>query len=634
VETPARAPVSRTPDPMWRDLVLAARSLGRARAFSAAAILTLALGVGATSAIFSVVHAVLLEALPFREPERLLVLRGEVRREEVIAGPIGVLDIASLREETRGTFAALVPISSTRHFNLGAPGGDGEVEHVSGEMTDERFFALFGLAMTLGRGFTAEEVAPPGVPVVVLSHALWERRYGRSPDVIGRTLVLNELSYTIVGVAAPGFAGFGDQAQLWLPIGMSHRLYGAHYTDMRQFRWISAVARLAPGVSAAQAAQALQLASWRLAQAFPKENDRLRYVATPLVDVYVGDQRRSLWSMFAAAGLVLLIGCANIANLLLARALARRREFAVRVALGAGRARLVRQVLAESLVLGGAGLALGLGLAVAGARTLVASRAIPLASFTHVEVDAMVIGVTVALTLLCTVGFGLVPAFVALRVTPKAGMGDDARGATAGRTRARLQRTLIAAEVAVAALLLTGATVMTKGFAGFRRTDVGFTADGLLTLRVDLTAERYRTNEPVWGLLARVLEEGRAVPGVQALAVEGPGLPTSGWYQITVTRPGASGEAEEFPARRHHVSPGYRATLGIPLLAGRDLGAQDVAGAERAILVGERLARRLWPGESPLGRTVHTTGPTPVPLTVVGVVRDVSHGGLEVDGST
>src|SRR5215207_1068127 len=536
---------------MLSDLQLAVRSLRRSPVLTASAIITLALASGATTAIFSVVRAVLLEALPYRDPSALMFLRAEMRRETPQPYPLSVLDVASLAEDSTA-FSGIVAVTGARSFNLGA---DGEVEHVQGEMSGDSYFRLLGVSMTAGRFFDGREAASPGLPVVVLSHDLWTRKFGADADVIGKTILLNESPYEVIGVGARGFKGVSDEAQLWLPIGLSHTLYGPHYTEMRQYRWLSGVARLRPGVTEERARAQLD--------------------------------RRST-------------------ALLLARAAVRRRETAVRVALGAGRARLVRQWFAESLVLAVGGTIAGLALAVWGAQAIASSGAVPIPTFRNAGIDQRVLLFAIVISAGCALVFGTAPALLASRVSPKDGMSDDGKGTTAGRSRLRFQRTLVATEVALAVVLLSGAGLMRKGFLAFAGTDLGFRRDSILTVRMDLTAERYKENNAVWGLLRRTKDEIAALPGVNAVALEGPGLPTGGWYQAHFTRDGAASDAEQVVARRHHVTPGYLASLGIRLLAGRDVSEEDVAVGPRALVVSKRLAARTWPGESAVGKQLRS----------------------------
>ncbi|HJU91203.1 MAG TPA: ABC transporter permease [Gemmatimonadaceae bacterium] len=617
---------------MWTDIRLALRSFRRAPAFAAAAVLTLAIGIGATSTIFTLVNAVLLESLPFRDPDHLLFVRGEMRREGPgpTEYPISFLDAQSLAQD-RATFEYFVPLSGARPYTLAA---NGEVEHVTGEMVGDGFFSALGVPMAVGRAFDLTEGIPPGARVAVLSHALWSRRFGAERGVIGKIVTLNDASYEVIGVAAPGFNGASDEAQLWIPLALAGELYGPHYIEMREFRWLSGVARVRPPLTAERANRSLAAASARLEAEFPKENEKLTFVGETLADAYFGEQRRPLWSMMAAAAFVLLIACTNVANLLLARAASKRQEIAVRLALGAGRARLVRQSLAESLTLMALGTVLGLAIAGAGARLIVASGAIALPSFQNVGVSPLVVLVTGSIALACTLLFGVAPALMSTRVNPRERIGDGGKGASAGRGRLVFQRGLIVAEVAVAVALLTGAGLMRKGFEGFVSTDLGFRRDSVLSLRLDLTSDRFKENEAVWSVLRRLTEESRALPGAVSVAAEGPGLPTGGWYQAHLVRvDGSQDPSDQLAGRRHHVTPGYFETLGVRLLAGRDFASTDVANAPRALIVSERFARLGWPGESPLGKRLRSLGPTPVEFAVVGVVADVDHGGLQTDDS-
>ena len=613
---------------MLSDFRLAARSLRRSPVLTLSAVVTLALASGATTSIFSIVRAVLLEALPYRDPAALMFVRGEMRRETPQSDyPISYLDIASLAEDS-AAFSGVVGVTSARPFNLGT---SDDVEHVQGEMSGDGFFRLLGVSMAAGRFFDAREAAPPGLPVVVLGHDLWTRKFGADAAVVGRTILLNEMPFVVVGVAAAGFRGMSDEAQLFLPLGLSHALYGPHYTEMRQFRWLSAVVRVRPGVSEERARDQLERVSMGLQRAFPADNEHFVFTAQSLEDAYFGAQRRPLLSLLAAAGFVLLIACANIANLLLARAAVRRRETAVRVALGATRSRLVRQWFAESALLAVGGAVAGLALAAWGARAIASSGAVPIPTFRDAGIDMTVLSFTVLVSVSCALLFGTAPALVASRVSPRDGMSDDAKGTTAGRSRLRFQRTLVATEVALAVILLSGAGLMRKGFLAFAAADLGFRRDSVLTLRVDLTAERYKSNDAVWSLLRRTTDAVAALPRVSAVAIEGPSLPTGAWYQANFKKEGAGSEEEQVEARRHHVTPGYLSTLGIRLLAGRDLSNEDVPTGPRAIVMSEKLARRTWPGESAIGKRLQSLSTPPVYYTVVGVVNDVEHAGLNRD---
>jgi predicted permease len=612
------------------DVRFTLRNLRQAPGFTAAALVTIALGIGAVTAVTTLVNAVLVRALPFDGADRIVFLRGETRNDTPTAFPLGYQDLEDLAGE-RTLFSAISPVTGVRAFNLTA--GD-DVEHINGEMVGPEYFQALGVALQAGRTFTREESRPPSAArVVVLSHDLWRSRFAADPAVIGRTLSLNDRTFEIIGVAAPGFRGITDDARVWLPIGTSHFIYGPHYTDMRMFRWLSGVARLEAGVSLEQARAGVRAAADRMTQAWPKENGHLTLTATPLAETLFGDVRLPLLALLAAAAFVLLIGSVNVSNLLLARGAARQKELAVRLALGAGRGRLVRQLLTESLTLVSLGAMAGILLAWTLTSVLSTAAQSQLASFIAVRLDAQVLLFTVLVSAGAAVCFGLVPALTASRLSPVDGLKDDGRSATQGAGRKRLQAALVAVEVTLALTLLAGAALMTKGFARFLSSDLGFEPAQLLSLRLDLTAEKYRENERFWNVARTVAERAAAVPGVERLTVEGPGFPTGGFYGISFRREGAAPDDPDVSGLRHHVTPGYFATLGVPMLAGRDFSSEDRAGAPATLVVSEGFARRYWPGQQAIGQRLLSVGaPSPITFTVVGVVRDVAHSGRESGG--
>ncbi len=597
------------------------RSLSRSRLFTTVTVVTLALGIGAMTTIFLLVDAVLIRAVPYPAPETLVTVGGVMRRESVEPHPLGLLDIAALRSDD-SDFESVAAVTNPRSFNMQA--GD-EVEHIDGEMVEADYFRTLGVVLELGRPFTFEEARPPAASsVAILSHDLWTRRFGGAPLAGGLTIRLNELQYTIIGVAPRGFRGLSDRAQIWLPLGMAHAIYGAHYTEMRQFRWLFAVARLRPGISVAQAQVTLDQVSDRLQRAFPVENARLGFRATALTEAYLGSFRRPLLFLLGASGFVLLIVCANVANLLLLRTLSRRTEYAIRAALGAESGSLARLALTEGFVLSAFGTMLALVFALVALHALRGSGLLlDLPSFVRPQVGWLVLAVAAGLSLFAAAGSGLGSALVAARAQPGAGLSK-------ARRTSRLQRGLVIMEVGLAFALFAGAGLMTKGFARFVRTDLGFAVDNVLSLRLDLTAERYKSNDAAWTLIRGLVATTQATPGVSDVAIEGPGYPTGGWYQIGLTREGGTAE-DKIPARRHHVSPGYFSAMGIKLLRGRDLSTADVPVAPRVVVVNEALVRSAWPGKDPVGQRLFTESSPPVELQVIGVVADVGHDGLQTD---
>lgn len=608
---------------LWQDIRYGARRLTGSPGFTTVALLTLALGIGAISAIFTLVNAVLLGGLPYNDPERLVLLGGEMHKDnEISPHPMGYADLQAL--QGNAALESVAAVTGARSFNLAA---EGEVEHITGEMVTTDFFRVLGVRPQVGRTFHAEEDQPPSsARVVILSDDLWQRRFGGDRGIIGQNIQLSDQSYQVIGVMAPGFRGLSDEAQLWLPLGLAHNIYGPHYTEMRMFRWLSGVARLKPGVSPQQARESLDATALALEREFPADNEGFRIAPTPLFDAYFGELRPKLLALLGASALVLLIACVNVANLLLARASARGREMSLRSALGAGSLRLIRQLLTESLLLAVIGSLVGLLVASWFSSLLVATSGMTFASFLDFGVDWTVIGVTFGLSVLAGILFGLVPALIAARVNLQEGLKEGSQSAGVGSGRRRFQSALVVAEVALALSLLAGAGLMIKGLRGFLSTDLGFEPDNLLTLRLDLTSERYKENEPVFALVREALARVEGVAGVESATMEGPGFPTGTFYGAHLLY--ADREAEPLSALRHAVTPGYFKTLGIPLLAGREFTAEDTRDAPRALVVSKTMAERYWPGEDPLGKRLKGTQPGDPEFTVVGVAADVRHAGL------
>jgi predicted permease len=611
---------------LWQDIRYGARRLARTPGFTAAAVLTLALGIGATSSIFSLLRAVLFEALPYKDPGSLVLVRGLMTREAPEDWPISWLDIHDLRAEQK-VFSGLAAVGDDMTYNLGSTG---EPEHVAGEMVTADYFDLLGLRPAVGRTFLAEEDQASGdARVVILGHDLWKRRFGGDPAIVGRAVQLNEEPYTVVGVMPPGFRGLTDISEVWLPAGISGSTLGAHYVEMRRYRWMFAVARLAPGVSVQRAQQELDTIFARMAQEYPDSNEHFSVRLKPLAEAWFGDLRPQLLVALGAAAFVLLIACTNVANLLLARAAGRQKEMSVRTALGAGRGRLVRQLLAESLVLSLLGCAVGLLLAWWATGLLAGSGAITLRSFVQPRIDLEVAAATVALALLCGLLFGLAPAVLATRINLQAGLKEGALATTSAPGRRRFQAGLVIAEVGLALALLTGAGLMIKGFQQFLHTDLGLRPEGVLTMQLDLTGERFADSDVYRAAARQLYDRISAIPGVESVGMEGPGIPTGEWNSASFSledRP----DLEPVSFLRHHVTPRYFETLGIQVVEGRDFTPQDAHGTGPPVMiVSQALAKRYYP-EGALGKKIKP-GPRDSPLpwfTIIGVVRDVNHRGL------
>ncbi len=621
--------------PLAQDLRSAFRSLARRKGPTAVVILTLALGIGLTSAVFSVVYAVLLRALPFADPERLVEVAGlRVQGTEVEEWVISHPDFADWRAGAR-SFAGLTVHSGSRSFTLQRDGG---AEHLTGEMVSADYFKLLGVGPVAGRSFSPAEDDPAAPqPVVILGHDLWQRSFGGESSIVGRTLMLDGITYTVVGVVPAGFRGVTDDAEVWLPIAMSGKTLGSQYTEKRSFRWLRALGRLRPGATAARAQQELDALAAALEEQFPETNEGIRARVTPLQEAWVGDLRSRLLILLGTAVFVLLIACTNVAALLVSQAVERQREISIRTALGAGRIRLIRQFLTESLVLAGIGCLLGVLLGQWSVRLLSVASAIGLRSFVQIGLDPVVLGFALGVALLCGLTVGLVPAWIASRADLGATLKDGGKHSASGGLR-RFQSVLLVTEIAFSLALLVASGLAIRSFRDLLRTDLGFRPGQVLSLRLDIKDRRYHEDEAVFALIRQIVERARAIPGVVSVALAGPTLPTDsgGGANCTVEDRYDPAEDGNLFFWTNAVSPGYFSTLGIPLREGREFTSRDVKGTLWAAVVSESAARRYWPGQSPLGKRV-TIGPrdTRFPwFTVIGVAADVRSSGLGPDSAT
>jgi putative ABC transport system permease protein len=600
-----------------QDLRYALRTLGRNRVFTFIAVLTLALGIGANTAIFSVVHGVVLRPLGFHEPERLVQLFGGSTVRGTFSGP----NFDDVRAEA-SSFEMLTAFYRRARTLTGA--GDPERVPVAG--VTEGFFALLGRPPVLGREFTAEEMQPGRHRVAVLAHGFWQERFGGDVGVLGEAVLLDGEPYEVVGVAPPGFA-YPDGRALWVPLERDDM-----YAE-RGAVWLDVVGRLRPGAALAAAEAELDGITARLAAAYPDVNANLQLLARPLHDVAVGDVRRPLLILLAAVAFVLLIACANVANLLLARSATRAGELGLRVALGAGRARLVRQFLTESLVLALAGGAAGLLLAALGTRLLVALGPAWLPRLDQVGVDGTVAAFTLGVSLLAGVLFGLAPALQVARADLRALLAEHGRG-LGGRGRGRSG--LVVAQTALAVVLLVGAGLMLRSFARLVQVDAGFRAEQALAFPLALPEASYPGDPETRAFFAGFLERLEALPGVERAAAVLVGPMSGGAITISFgvagREPLPPGQIQTLHVRS--ATPDYFGTAGIPVLRGRGLAATDDAGAPPVAVLNAAAVRTFFPDEDPLGRRIEmgwTRDEGSVSGEVVGVVGDVRHFGLASD---
>jgi predicted permease len=607
-------------DELAQDLRYGFRALRRSPGFAATALLTLALGIGANTAIFSVVRGVLLEPLPFVTPERLVRVWHAHPANGVTQGSFSEPDFLDIRAQSR-----LAESMGGYFFMDGLSGldltGTGDPERLSVGLVTDGFFETLGTPAYAGRALRADEHVASRSRSVVFSHEFWKRRFGADPSLVGRTVTLNGEPFQVVGVMPPGFTYPADRSiDAWIPLAFFGpdqigRVRGAHFMGV--------IARMKPGVSEGQLKAELSTISARLASEFPDNPGWDSVNLLNLRESILGEIRRPLIVLMVAVGLLLLVACVNLASLLLARATGRRQELAVRAALGAGRGRIARQLMTESLTLAILGGALGVGLGVIAVRALAAAGASELPRAGDIRVESTVLVFTIVVSILSGLLFGIMPALRAssdLERSLRAG----GRGSVGGSGQ-KLRSGLVVAEVALAVILVVGAGLATKSFARLSSVDPGFNPSNALVVTISIP-ERYTTQEARGDYYYRVLNAIRAVPGVVA-AGSIRDLPLRGngeGNRITVPGMGVTPGAEPI-AQRHHVSTDYFKAMGVPVLAGRTFEMTDRADAPPVFVVNEELARRFWPGESAVGKTLRI-GTTDIP--VIGVVGNVRQRGL------
>lgn len=602
-----------------QDVAFALRQLTANPGFTLIALLTLALGIGATTAIFSAVYAVVLRPLPFPQPEQIMFVSREFEEErsEVSAGNFTVL------EAGQHVFSDLAAIQYSS-FNL----SQGEsAERTIGARVSASFFDVFGVRPALGRVFSAEEDRPGREKVVVLSHRLWKRAFGADPAILGRDIRLNGQPYTVLGVMPPWFDLTVDREDFWVPIAFTPERRAMHDENS-----LLVVARLKDGVTPKQVRADLEPVEAELQRLHPL-NSKTRFLVDSFTEQFVGDYRKRLLVLLGAVGLVLLIACGNVANLLLARSAARGRELAIRAALGAGRGRIVRQLLTESAVLALVSGAAGLVLAWWGVRTLVAlgPRGVP--RLEQASVDATALAFTLGLSILCSLVFGLAPALRAVRPGVQETLKEGGRG-SAGTRRDWLRPALISVEVALAVLLLVGAGLLIRSALELQRIRPGFDPTGVVSARLSLPAAEYREPERVAATFEQLVEGASRIPGAHSVALSSQ-LPMSpGGNSNGLLAEGRPLSMESFVnSRLHIVTPGYFQALGNSLVRGRGFDARDRRGAEKVMIVNETLANALFPGQDPIGRRVGCCeagpdGETPIFKVIVGVAADIRSLGL------
>ena len=606
-------------DDVGRDVRFALRTLRKSPAFVLVAVLCLALGIGANAAIFSVVNAVLLSPLPYSEPARLARLFETMPARNGEKGSVSWANYLEWSEQLKG-FSGLAAYT-LQSKNLSSAEGAERLEAVA---STANLFDVLGVHPRLGRGFLPEEGAPGAAPVVVLREGLWQRRFGANPSVVGQTLTLDGQPYTVIGVM-PERARFpaASQAGIFIPL-----VRPTDVNNQRGYHFLSVVGRLNAGVELEAANSELRQVARRIEEAWPEHQTGRSAVAIPLTESVVGRVRPALLMLLGAVGLVLLIACANVANLLLARAASRRQEIAIRIALGASRARIVRQMLVEGLLLSLGGALLGLLLAgwgLSALETLVQS-ALPLAG--GIPLQGRIFGFLLLVATGSAVLFGLVPALQATRGSLRPGLIGAGMRAPGPGSHQRFRSGLVVAEIALSLILLVGAGLLMRDFVTLLNTAPGLDASNVLTVHLPVPAGKYAADQLGPRLLEPVLERTRNLPGVKSaglinlLPIQQAGL--NGSYSVEGEPPPAQGQ--EPMAEFRFTSPDFFRSLGIPLLAGRDFTGQDGHQKELVIIINQALARRHFPGQSALGRRLELNREL---AAIVGVVGDVRQAGLD-----
>lgn len=624
-------------DTLAKDLQYAWRGLRRAPAFAAIAILTLALGIGANTAIFSIIHAVLLRPLPYQDPGELVRLyeTEDAPGNYPFTGP----DFLDWKTQNH-SFQDMAVFAWGQDMNLS---GKGQPDHVIGTPTEANFFSLLGVRPLLGRTFAAGEDEPGHDRVVILSYGLWQSQFGGDSKIVGQQIELNNRKYDVIGVMPSSFH-FPSRAQLWVSQDMDSKSLG-----QRGSHWLNAIGRLKPGVSLQQAQAEMTLIAAQLERQYPDSNHKVGASLVGMHEDLVGESRASLLMMLGAVVLVLLIACANVANLLLSRAVVRQKEFAIRGALGASRGRLVRQLLAESALLGIAGGVLGLFFAWGGVRAISTLKNVGLPRVNAIEINLPVLAFTFAVAVLTGLVFGLFPALQSARPdlydALKSGAGSSG---TTARHRGFMRDALVVSEIGLSLLLLISAALLLKDFMRLRNTDVGVRAEGVWTGAVALPAAKYPHSQEQFAFSQALLEKVKNIPGVESVAISDK-LPLEGGSNSYVTLRGQPSSGMSGPlVENHAVSPNYFRTMGVPMIQGRDFTPDDALAAlaldkrqleaseahitlppEQTnamvypVVVNRAMAKYFWPNQNPIGQIFSFSEKAGPWKQVVGVVGDV-----------
>jgi len=610
-----------------QDIRYAVRKLSRTPGFTTIAAFTLALAIGATTAIFSVIDGVLLKPLPFRDPQRVVRVTNLRDGNRMVSS---VPDFLDIRAQSK-SYASLAALDN-QAMNLT---GGSEPERISAARVGATFWSLLGVTPQVGRGFAPNEDSQSAARTVVLSDGLWKRRFGGDRRIVGKTIALDGNSFTVIGVAPPGFS-FPDRPDVWIPLVFAQDDLNP---DGRGAHWMGIMGRLAPNVTVTQATSELVTITRRLEQQYPESNTNMSGAVIPMQEYLVGDVRPALYVMLGAVAFVLLIACANVANLLLVRAASRESEMAVRTALGAGAWRLVRQLVIESVLLAMIGGVFGTLLALWGVDLLLSMAPNGLPRINEVTVNGSVLVFTAGVTAVTGVLFGLFPALHAARANVGGMLKEGMRGSSGGVASRRARNTLVMAEMALAVVLLVGAGLLIRSFSKLLAVDPGFRAERVVTFAIAAPDTKYGQYAQRRELVSNLVERMKRVPGAQGAAVV-TGLPLSNIMMRTSAH--IVGTPPERPGERKSTdvamaTPGYFTTMGIPLVAGRDFTDRDGSGAPVVSIVNQEFVKRYFPNENPIGKrielgwdqdTASTGGNMTLGGEIVGVVANVKRRGL------
>jgi len=618
----------RLEDDMFQDLRYGARMLFKQPGFTVVAVITLALGIGANSAIFSVVNSLLLRPLPFKAPDRLFqVWEANIKRGRTRM-PVSYPNFADWRDQNH-VFEQMAAYSDET-FNLT---GVDEPERIQGETVSPAFFPMLGIKPLLGRLLLGEEDHPNKVFSVVMGEQLWRRRFNSDPQIIGQAIGLNYESFIVVGVVPQvrDVPELSEGIELW--VSMAH----AQGFDNRRGHYLSVIARLSPAMTREQAQVEMDTISGALASQYPNSNTDLSVRLVPVQDQIVGDFKTALLVLLGAVAFVLLIASTNIANMLMARAAGRQKEIAVRVALGAGRWRLIRQLLTESLLLSVCGGAIGLLLALWGVHLLVVFGPSDLPRAGEIAVDGRVLGFTLAVSLITAIIFGFVPALHASRPDLNEALKESGRSATGASRQRRLRSLLVVGEIALSLVLLVGAGLLMRSFLNLQKVNPGFNPQNVLTLRISLRGPRYEKAAPVIAFYDQLLDKVRTLPGVESVGTRShiPIAADEDYANLSFAIEGRMPDpANRSTAFYNSVSPDYFRTMEIPVLEGREFDPHDDRKSRNVIIINETLARRYFSGEDPIGRRMTLNDENPKEedwATIIGVVQDTKPRKLDAE---